>query len=45
MEFDGGHRLGYLVFADIPSIWTVAGASVVIASGLYVWYRETRMKR
>ena len=36
---------GYLVFADIPSIWTVAGASVVIASGLYVWYRETRVKR
>ena len=36
---------GYLVFADVPSIWTVAGASVVIASGLYVWYRETRVKR
>jgi drug/metabolite transporter (DMT)-like permease len=36
---------GYLVFADVPSIWTVAGASVVIASGLYVWYRETRVRR
>ena len=36
---------GYLVFADVPSIWTVDGASVVIASGLYVWYRETRVKR
>ena len=36
---------GYLVFADVPSVWTVAGASVVIASGLYVWYRETRVKR
>jgi drug/metabolite transporter (DMT)-like permease len=36
---------GYLVFADVPSIWTVAGASVVITSGLYVWYRETRVKR
>jgi drug/metabolite transporter (DMT)-like permease len=36
---------GYLVFADVPSIWTVAGASVVIASGLYVWYRETRVKQ
>ena len=35
---------GYLVFADVPSIWTVAGASVVIASGLYVWYRESRIK-
>lgn len=33
---------GYLVFGDIPSIWTVCGAGIVIASGLYVWHRETR---
>lgn len=33
---------GFLVFGDVPSIWTICGASVVIASGLYVWYRETR---
>ena len=32
---------GFLVFEDVPSIGTVCGASVVIASGLYVWYRET----
>ena len=31
---------GFLVFDDIPSIWTIAGATIVIASGLYVWYRE-----
>lgn len=31
---------GYLVFADIPSIWTLAGAGVVIASGLYLLHRE-----
>ena len=36
---------GYLLFADIPSPWTVSGAGVVIASGLYVWYRETRAAR
>lgn len=33
---------GLLVFGDIPSLWTLCGAGVVIASGLYVWYRETR---
>lgn len=33
---------GYLVFDDVPSLWTISGASVVIASGLYIWYRETR---
>lgn len=33
---------GLLVFGDVPSIWTICGAGVVICSGLYVWYRETR---
>jgi drug/metabolite transporter (DMT)-like permease len=32
--------LGYLVFADVPSRWTLAGAAVVVASGLYMLYRE-----
>lgn len=32
---------GFLVFGDVPSLWTISGAGVVIASGLYVWYRET----
>jgi len=36
---------GLLVFGDIPSPWTLSGAGVVIASGLYVWYRETRIKK
>lgn len=36
---------GYLIFDDVPSPWTIAGASVVIGSGLYVWYRETRINR
>lgn len=37
--------LGWLVFADIPTIWTLTGASIIIASGLYLLYRETRAKR
>lgn len=36
---------GYLIFGDIPSSWTLAGALVVIGSGLYVWYRETQIIR
>ena len=35
---------GYLVFADIPDAWTIAGAAVVIASGLYLLHRE-RLRR
>ncbi len=31
---------GYFVFGDIPTSWTLAGAAVVIASGLYLLHRE-----
>lgn len=31
---------GYLVFGHLPDGWTVVGAAVVIASGLYVFHRE-----
>ena len=34
---------GYLVFGNVPSHWTVAGASIVIASGLYLLYRERKV--
>jgi drug/metabolite transporter (DMT)-like permease len=32
--------LGYLVFGDVPNRWTLAGVAVVVASGLYLLYRE-----
>ena len=35
--------LGYLVFHDVPNGWTLAGAGVVIASGLYLLHRERKM--
>ncbi len=31
---------GYLVFGDIPDLYTIVGGAVVIAMGLYVFYRE-----
>ncbi|HBS49741.1 MAG TPA: hypothetical protein DEA05_06470 [Rhodobacteraceae bacterium] len=33
---------GLIFFAEIPDIWTVAGALVIAGAGLYVWHRETR---
>lgn len=36
---------GLLIFGDVPSGWTIAGAIVVSGSGLYVWYRESRLRR
>jgi drug/metabolite transporter (DMT)-like permease len=32
--------LGYAVFGDVPDGYTLAGASIVIASGLYIFHRE-----
>jgi drug/metabolite transporter (DMT)-like permease len=34
---------GYLVFGQVPNSWTIAGAAVVIASGLYLLYRERKL--
>lgn len=31
--------LGWLVFGDLPDVWTVAGASLIVAAGLYSIYR------
>ena len=31
---------GYLVFGELPDAATVAGATIVVGSGLYVWWRE-----
>ncbi|MBN9489130.1 MAG: DMT family transporter [Alphaproteobacteria bacterium] len=36
----GAAVLGYLIFNESPDVWTWAGAAVIIASGLYVGYRE-----
>jgi drug/metabolite transporter (DMT)-like permease len=35
---------GYLVFANVPSHWTLAGAAIVIASGLYLLNRERKVR-
>lgn len=32
--------LGYVVFGDWPDAWTFVGAGIVVASGLYLLYRE-----
>jgi drug/metabolite transporter (DMT)-like permease len=35
--------LGYLVFDHLPNGWTLAGAAMVIGSGLYLLYRERKV--
>jgi drug/metabolite transporter (DMT)-like permease len=31
---------GFLLFKEIPSIWTILGAGVVVASTLFITWRE-----
>lgn len=36
---------GYLVFHQLPDLWTVIGAAIIIGSGIYVLYREAYLRR
>jgi drug/metabolite transporter (DMT)-like permease len=36
--------LGFVFFAETPDRWTIVGAAIVIASGLYTFYRESRRR-
>lgn len=35
---------GYLVFGQLPDGWTLAGAAIIVASGLYIVHREHRLR-
>ncbi len=35
---------GFVLFGDLPDLWTWIGVAVIMASGLYVWHRE-RVRR
>jgi drug/metabolite transporter (DMT)-like permease len=35
--------IGFVVFGDVPDAMTITGASIVVASGLYVFYREQQI--
>jgi drug/metabolite transporter (DMT)-like permease len=37
--------LGYFIFGDIPDRATMTGAAVIVGSGLYLFYRESRAAR
>jgi drug/metabolite transporter (DMT)-like permease len=32
--------LGFLIFGEVPDVWTVFGAGIIVASGLYTAHRE-----
>jgi drug/metabolite transporter (DMT)-like permease len=40
VELVGTTVLGYLIFANFPDLWTWVGAGLIIASGIYIAWRE-----
>jgi drug/metabolite transporter (DMT)-like permease len=37
--------LGWLVFGDVPDAFTLSGAAIIIAAGLYILWREQIVAR
>jgi drug/metabolite transporter (DMT)-like permease len=35
--------LGVVIFGDIPDGWTILGAAIVVASGLYTWHHDRQV--
>jgi drug/metabolite transporter (DMT)-like permease len=35
---------GWLVFGQLPDGWTIGGAAIIVASGLYIVHREHRLR-
>ena len=36
---------GYFVFGDVPDAWTIVGALIIVASGLYIVQRERQLRK
>ena len=37
--------VGYFVFAEVPTNWTLAGAGVILTSAVYIGWREAQLHR
>lgn len=35
---------GLFAFGEVPDVWTILGALVIVGAGVYVWHRETRAR-
>jgi drug/metabolite transporter (DMT)-like permease len=40
-----GGLAGYLVFGDVPDRWSIIGAALIVACGLYTFHREAVRRR
>ena len=45
VEIIGATFLGFFVFGDVPTIYTLIGITLIVLSGLYLWYRENQLQK
>ncbi len=36
---------GFIIFGSFPDVWALAGTSIIITSGLYIWSREFQSRK
>ena len=37
--------LGYVIFGEVPDVWTWVGGTLIFASTTYISYREAALRR
>lgn len=42
VQLIGATALGFLIFGDFPDLWMWIGAAIIVASGVFIVWRETR---
>ncbi len=40
-----GALIGFFFFAEVPTFWTIIGASLIVLSGIYIIYREHKAEK
>ena len=45
LQILGAVAFGWFVFADFPDLWVWVGSGIIVASGLFIVWRETRRKQ
>ena len=45
VEIIGATFLGFFVFGDVPTVYTLIGITLIVLSGLYLWYREHQLQK
>jgi len=45
LEIVAATALGYWIFSDLPNALSFAGIALIVASGLYVFFRERQLER